>query len=141
MTVARLPPIPYGQLAERMSNMIAIGRSCTLMRGCVGNGHSPAAIQDVRRVGVSRTELTCSEDSRNTALCAWKEGVRFGREPKYVRGMTGIPRTEMLCAENSTYIRPDSFVESPVCVLPRTHPLRCVRGMLAQDPSWIVLVC
>ena len=45
------------------------------MRGCAGNGHSPGEIQDARRVGASRTEMTCAEDSGKTALCAWKEGT------------------------------------------------------------------
>ena len=113
VTMARLPPILYCWVAEMMSNTIAIGRGCTRMRGCAGNRHSPGEIQDVRRVGVSRTGMTCAEDSRNTALCARKEGVR---DDGYMRGMTGIPRTEMLCAENLAYIRPDPVVESPVCV-------------------------
>ena len=31
--------------------------------------------------------------SETTELCERKEGVRFGREPKCVRGKTVIPRT------------------------------------------------
>ena len=56
--------------------------------------------------------MKCAEDSGTTALCAQKEGVRFGREPKCVREKTVIPRTEMKCAEDSAYIKPGSVVES-----------------------------
>ena len=104
------------------------------------------AIQDARGAGVSWTERTCVENSGRTALCARKEEFRFGRDPKCVRGMTGIPRTEMLRMENLVYIRPGSVVESPVCVWSVTgsrlfgSPLGRVRGVLAQDTWWIVLV-
>ena len=116
VTMARLPPILFCRVAEMMSNMIATGSGCTRMRSGAGNGHSLGEIQDVRRVGVVRTEMTCAKDSGNTALYARKEGVRFGREPKYVRGIKDIPRTEMLCVENLPYISPDSASESPVYV-------------------------
>ena len=59
----------------------------------------------------------------------------------------GFPRTKMWCAENLTYVRPGSVIESPVCVWSVTgsllfgSPLGPVRGVLAQDTSWIVLVC
>ena len=33
--------------------------------------------------------------TETTELCAWKEGVRFGREPKCACGKTVIPRTLM----------------------------------------------
>ena len=126
-----------------MSNMIVMRRGCTRMRGCAGNRHSPSETQDERKVGVSRTEMKCVEDSGTTAVCARKEGVRFGREPKCVLGKT---ETEMMCADNSAYIKPDSVVESPVCVWSVTgsllfrSPLGHVRGVPTQDPTWIVLV-
>ena len=94
-TVPRSPPLPYCRVAELMSISITIGRGCTRMRGCAGNGHSPGEIKDVGRVGVPRTEMTCAENSGLTAMCVRKEKVRFGRDTKYVRGMMGVPRTEM----------------------------------------------
>ena len=51
------------------------------------------------------------------------------------------------CGAQKTYIRPGSVVESPVCVWSVTgsvlfgSPLGRVRGVLAQDKSWIVLRC
>ena len=127
VTMARLPPIC--RVAEMMSNMIATGRGCTQMRSCAGNGHSPVEIQDVRRVGVSRTEMTCAKDSGNTTLYERKEGVWFGREPKYVCVITDIPRTEMLCTGNWAYISPVSgmrLVSDWVTSL-RISPRMCMR--------------
>ena len=61
--VARLPPVPYCRVAEKMSNTVAIRCGCTRMCGCAGNGHSPGEPQDARKVGVSRSEMKCAEDS------------------------------------------------------------------------------
>ena len=63
----------------------------------------------------------------------------------------GVSPGEMKCAEDSTYIKPDSVVESPVYVWSVTasllfgSPLRRVRGIQqlplpSQDPSWVVLI-
>ena len=93
-TVARSPPLPYCRVAE-------LGRGCTRMRGCAGNGHSPGEIQDVGGADVPWTDMTCAENSGLTAMCARKEKVWFGQDPTCVRGMMGVPRTEMLCVENS----------------------------------------
>ena len=98
-TVVRSPPLPYCRVAELMSVPITIGRCCTRMRGCTGNGHSPGEIQDVGSVDVPRTDMTCAENSGLTTMCAQKEEAWFGQDPKCVCGMMGVPRTEMSCAE------------------------------------------
>ena len=123
-TVARSQPISYCRVEELMSIMITIGRGCTRMRGCAGNGHSPGTVQDERGADVSRAEKT----------------VRFGQDPKCVRGMMGVPRTEMWCAENLTDIRPGSVIEFPVGVWSVTGykvmsvpDSRCVRVVTPDD--------
>ena len=62
-TVARLPPVPYCRVAEKMSNTVAIRCGCTRMRGYAGNGHSPGETQDARKVGVPHSKMKCAEDS------------------------------------------------------------------------------
>ena len=83
VTVARLPPIPYCQVAQGMSNTIAIGRGCTQMRGCTGNGHSPGGIQEVRG-RLEKYRIVCAEGGSSvrvrTEVCAWDDGYSPNRD-------------------------------------------------------------
>ena len=120
VSVDRSPFILFCRVEEKLSYPILERLDCTCMRGCAGN--SPGRTQDARN-----------------------EGVRFGRDPKCVRGTTVISRTEMVCAEDSTYISTDHMkpghatAKSVAGSLLFGSPLGCVRGVPAQDTTWIML--
>ena len=146
MSVDRSLFVPYCRVEEKLSYPIVERLDCTQKRGCAGNGHSPGGTQDARRVSVSQYGMTGAGVFRSTTLCAQKEGVQFGRNPRCVRGMTVISRTEMMCAEDSAYINADhmqtghSTAKSVAGSLLFGSPLGRVRGVPAQDTTWIVLV-